>query len=164
MSVGELALDWPTTRVRLLAEARRVVGDQTAAEDVVQEAVLRGWRRWDTCSSEGARMSWLLTITRREALRWRSRPSFHEASLEDEIEDAPQVFRGSAAESEDVLAQRLDVRSALAALPYADQRLLLLRYEHDLTQEQIARVLRMPEGTVKIRLHRLRVRLRDNLS
>jgi RNA polymerase sigma-70 factor (ECF subfamily) len=53
------------------------------------------------------------------------------------------------------------VEGLLAPLDLADQRLLRLRYLEDLTQPQIAQVLGMAEGTVKVRLHRLRRLLRE---
>jgi RNA polymerase sigma-70 factor (ECF subfamily) len=42
--------------------------------------------------------------------------------------------------------------------------LLALRYEGDLTQEHVARIMGLPEGTVKVRLHRLRARLSTQLT
>jgi RNA polymerase sigma-70 factor (ECF subfamily) len=48
----------------------------------------------------------------------------------------------------------------LDALADGDRSLLALRYAEDLTQSEVARRLGMPEGTVKVRLHRARRRLR----
>jgi RNA polymerase sigma-70 factor, ECF subfamily len=56
------------------------------------------------------------------------------------------------------------VAQALSELPAPDRLLLRLRYERDLTQREIAELLGMPEGTVKVRLHRLRNRVRTRLS
>jgi RNA polymerase sigma-70 factor, ECF subfamily len=58
------------------------------------------------------------------------------------------------------LLDRLDVRRAVAPLDARDRGLLALRYVADLTQPQIAQALGMPEGSMKVRLHRLRKRLR----
>ena len=49
---------------------------------------------------------------------------------------------------------------ALDALAPDERRLIRLRYVHDLTQGQVAEVMGVPEGTVKVRLHRVRARLR----
>jgi len=57
-----------------------------------------------------------------------------------------------------------DVRAAVAALDHADRVLLLLRYWADLTQPEVARATSLPEGTVKVRLHRARQRLRVALG
>lgn len=53
-----------------------------------------------------------------------------------------------------------DLRAAIEKLGERDKMLLLLRYGEDLTQQAIARRLGLPDGTVKVRLHRLRHRLR----
>jgi RNA polymerase sigma factor (sigma-70 family) len=53
-----------------------------------------------------------------------------------------------------------DLRAALGVLSDRDRELLELRYQDDLTQPAIARKLDIPEGTVKVRLHRARKKLR----
>lgn len=66
------------------------------------------------------------------------------------------------AEDEQVLAavELADLKAALSALSEPDRRLLEMRYEEDLTQATIAQRLGIPEGTVKVRLHRARNKLR----
>lgn len=53
-----------------------------------------------------------------------------------------------------------DLHAAIASLDERDRQLLMLRYGEDLTQQAIARRLGLPDGTVKVRLHRLRHKLR----
>ena len=53
-----------------------------------------------------------------------------------------------------------DLHAALQELSDRDRQLLEMRYEEDLTQATIARRLGVPEGTVKVRLHRARAKLR----
>jgi RNA polymerase sigma-70 factor, ECF subfamily len=53
-----------------------------------------------------------------------------------------------------------DLHAAMDALGDRDRRLLEMRYQEDLTQAAIARRLGIPEGTVKVRLHRARAKLR----
>jgi RNA polymerase sigma-70 factor (ECF subfamily) len=66
------------------------------------------------------------------------------------------------AEDEQVLAavELADLHAALAGLNERDRRLLEMKYQEDLTQATIARRLGVPEGTVKVRLHRARNKLR----
>jgi RNA polymerase sigma-70 factor (ECF subfamily) len=59
---------------------------------------------------------------------------------------------------------RLTVEQALGTLAERDRRVLHLRYAEDLTQIEVARRLGLPEGTVKVRLHRARGRLRRALE
>jgi RNA polymerase sigma-70 factor (ECF subfamily) len=147
--------DWTSARGRCLAEARRILHSQTAAEEAVQEAFLRAWRRRASCRNPAAPLPWLLQITRNEALRLRSRSIMRgELPTEDPMTDA---------EPDPMLEQtinRLDVQRALAELTDEERILIAMRYDDDLTQPRIAELLDIPEGTVKVRLHRLRQRLR----
>jgi RNA polymerase sigma-70 factor, ECF subfamily len=134
--------------------------DPVAAEEVTQEALLRAWRGRGRCAAPDEPLPWLLAITRNEALRFKARPHLaHELATPD----AADAVQAPAPRAESIVA-RLDVRSALARLTERDRLLLHLRYEVDLTQPQIAARLGIPEGTVKIRLHRLRARLRAELE
>jgi RNA polymerase sigma-70 factor, ECF subfamily len=147
--------DWGRHRRRCLAEARRLLGPTPEADDAVQEAFLRAWRHRARCRTPEAPLPWLLAITRREALRIRARPGAAPAS-DDEPAGDPDPLVESA-------PMRVDLLRALTELPEGDRRLLQMRYEEDLTQASVAIRLGIPEGTVKVRLHRLRARLRHAL-
>jgi RNA polymerase sigma factor (sigma-70 family) len=97
------------------------------------------------------------TIARREAARWRTGPQGRAWAASAEQVPEPAV---AAPELHDAL----DVRRALAELPERDRALVALRYHGDLTQAEIARLTGIPEGTVKVRLHRARTKLRAQLS
>ena len=56
--------------------------------------------------------------------------------------------------------ERADLHAALERLDERDRKLLMLRYGEDMTQAAIAQLLEIPEGTVKVRLHRARDKLR----
>jgi RNA polymerase sigma-70 factor (ECF subfamily) len=100
----------------------------------------------------------MLTITRNEALR---RLAKRKETL---IEEPGEQLGGTWSAEIERLPMRLDLEQAMSGLS-ADERLLLnLRYQEDLTQEAVAERLRIPEGTVKVRLHRLRHRLRETLQ
>lgn len=140
-----------------------MLADPIEAEDVVQEALIRAWRRKDSCRAE-TRLPWLLTITRREAHRWRAAPrGRREPFLDDGELERIRRAEGSPVEEDETL-ERLSLHGALADLSPEERRLVHLRYDEDLTQADIASFLDIPEGTVKIRLHRLRLRLREELT
>jgi RNA polymerase sigma-70 factor, ECF subfamily len=134
-----------------LGLARRFAADSYAAEDVAQEALLRAWRHRDSLRSSSRREQWLAQIVRNEASR-----RFQKSDL-------PPTDQSSASGAEDPMllsaGARLDLRLALDHLDRSERQLLRLRYEQDLTQPVIARLLGMPEGTVKVRLHRARAKL-----
>jgi len=133
--------------------AYRYASNPSEAEDIAQDALLRAWRRRSTLRDSERRNQWLATIVRNEAFRQhaRVRPD-PTATIE---------FR-EGAEDEAVLAavELSDIHAALERLSERDRRLLEMKYEEDLTQAMIAARLGIPEGTVKVRLHRARNRLR----
>jgi RNA polymerase sigma-70 factor (ECF subfamily) len=150
--------DWNRLRKQCEHEARRLLSDAHDAEDAVQEAMTRAWRRRDRCRSPEAPLPWLLQITRNEAFRLlaKRRPL---AETGVHPLDEPGVDHEI-----DQLVLRVDVRRALARLPSRDRALANLRYGEDLAQPRIAAILDIPEGTIKVRLHRLREKLRGDLS
>ena len=156
--------NWNLLRAAAIREARRFLTTSHDVDEVVQEALVRAWRRRATCQGSD-RMPWVRQIARNEALRLldrRRRRAEHEL-LDDAtlLERAPDL---GAIEAQDGLLLRMEVERAVGALSVADRQLLALRYERDLSQPEVARMLGIPEGTVKIRLHRLRGRLRKALD
>lgn len=137
-----------------------MLGSASEADDVAQEAVLRAWRARHSCGDVAAREAWLARITRREVYRYASRRS---SRREDLGTDA--TGEGSAADEPlERVEQRIDVRGALRSLGALDRRLIALRYEHDMTYSSTANLLGMPEGTVKVRIHRAHRRLAAALA
>ena len=131
------------------------------AEEAAQEALIRAWRRRDSCRTPEAPVPWMMQIARNEALRaleGRDRRRARE-DLEPDAEAAP-------AEDPDLegVVGCVTVEQALSGLSEEERTLVNMRYVDDLSQPEIARLLAIPEGTVKVRLHRIRKRLRSELK
>jgi RNA polymerase sigma-70 factor, ECF subfamily len=125
----------------------------------VQEALGRAWRMRHRCRNPADPLPWVLQITRREVLRQRSR-----AAADPQ---PPEAFHSTPAGGgpwEDEALDRVAVRTALSLMSTADHALIALRYGEDLTQPRVAEMLGLPEGTVKVRLHRVRAALRSLLD
>lgn len=133
--------------------AYRYASNPSEAEDIAQDALLRAWRRRSTLRDSERKVQWLAAIVRNEAFRTHARVRPDPTSMIDLQEGV---------EDEHVLAavESADLHAALAGLNERDRRLLEMRYQEDLTQATIARRLGIPEGTVKVRLHRARNKLR----
>jgi RNA polymerase sigma-70 factor, ECF subfamily len=133
--------------------AYRYASNPSEAEDIAQDALLRAWRRRSTLRDSERRNQWLATIVRNEAFRQHAR-------VRPDLTSAIEFREG--AEDEAVLAtvETADLQAALEGLSERDRKLLEMKYEEDLTQATIARRLGIPEGTVKVRLHRARNKLR----
>jgi RNA polymerase sigma-70 factor (ECF subfamily) len=149
--------EWDEVRRTCMRFAYRYVKNPTEAEDIAQEAMLRAWRRRSTLREAGSRTQWLAAIVRNEAFRQYSR-------VRPDPVDTLEFAQG--ADDERVLAtvERADLHAALSKLNDRDRQLVRLRYDEDLTQAAIARRLGIPEGTVKVRLHRVRAKLRREIG
>jgi RNA polymerase sigma-70 factor, ECF subfamily len=124
---------------RALSGARLIVGESADAADVVQEALLSAWRGLGGLRDPAAFGAWFRQHVVRTAWRAAKRAR-RTAALDDAWVDQTEH------------AQR-DIQRALARLDPDDRVLLTLRYHLDLPHEETARLLRVPVGTVKSRLH-----------
>jgi RNA polymerase sigma-70 factor (ECF subfamily) len=124
------------------------VGNQEDAEEAVQEALARAWRAGSRATSVESPTAWLLQITRNESLRVLER----RARLRRREVPEGEVAEPSAEDGRiEQFVSQAPTRQALHRLSPDERTLLLLRYGEDLT-------LDLPEGTVKVRLHRIRKR------
>jgi len=149
---------------RLYATARRFEG-AAGAEDLVQECLLRAYRAFDTLNADDAGPAWLQAILAnvfRDRLRKR-RHAVNEVPVDDV--ESFSLYRAVAEEDPFPYSDTLhldflhafgreDVEAVLARLPEIYRLPLILRYMHDFSTKEIARVLEAPLGTVLARLHR----------
>jgi RNA polymerase sigma-70 factor, ECF subfamily len=149
--------DWDEAHRICLSFAFRYAKNRTEAEDIAQDSVMRAWRKRDTLRKNEARKAWLGTIVRNEALREfaRKRPA---------PTDTLEAWQGCDDERVVATVERADLHAALERLNKRERQLVRLRYDEDLTQEAIAHRLGIPLGTVKVRLHRVRAKLRREIG
>ena len=152
--------DWADLRRRSRAEALRVLGDPHTADEAAQEALTRAWRQRHRCRTPAAPGAWVARIARNEALRLRAGEA-RQSEVAVRIAGERPAWGNPA---EDALIDRVNVQQALGDLTLEERQLIDLRYKDDLAQPDIARLLGMPEGTIKVRLHRLRKRLRKVIA
>ena len=144
-----------------MREARRIVGNQDDAEEAVQEALTRAWRAGSRATQIESPTAWLLQITRNESLRvLERRARLRTRELPERALVEPSAEDGRIEQ----LVSHAPTREALHRLSPDERELLLLRYGEDLTQPELARRLDLPEGTVKVRLHRIRKRFAEALK
>ncbi|MGM1059888.1 sigma-70 family RNA polymerase sigma factor [Saccharothrix sp. Mg75] len=137
-------------RLLLLAHARRLTGDHHAAEDVVQEAMIRTWRHADQLLDDGGPVrGWLLTVVRNIVLD-RARARRVRPVEVDDARTAPAVTTDHA----DRVVADVVVGEALLRLPTELRRVLELVYLRGDTVAEAASALDIPAGTVKSRTHR----------
>jgi RNA polymerase sigma-70 factor (ECF subfamily) len=153
----------------LYAVALRILGDASEAEDVLHDAFISLWEKAATFeSSRGTAFSWAIALTRNRAIdRLRQRRRRAEI-LRDSAPEDFDLHTRTADPGADSRAQLGDqaqaVRAAVAALPTDQQRALELAFFGGLTQQEIAIRLQEPLGTVKARIRRGLLKLRDLLA
>jgi len=153
----------------LYRHAVRMVG-QADAEDVVQDALLAAWRSLTSFEGSSFR-AWIFRIATNRALdRLRSRRRHPELPLDppaDEGEDRSWAEPAAPGpELADIAADRealVIVEQALATLPAEQRAALLLRDVEGFAYEEIASITTVEIGTVKSRIHRGRLAVRNAL-
>jgi RNA polymerase sigma-70 factor, ECF subfamily len=123
-------------------------GDRSRAEDAVQETLLRAWRHPEVLdqSARSAR-GWLLTVARNVVIDdYRARKARPEVVYD-------RVPEGAVADRSDEVLQSWLVAEALGRLSQAHREVLFECYYAGRSVAQAAKVLGIPEGTVKSRLH-----------
>jgi RNA polymerase sigma factor (sigma-70 family) len=154
------------------ALARRILGDDALAEDVLQEVFLSVWR--DPAAFDrgrGSVASWLLAVVHHKAVdtvRREESQRRRQAMAEDDMAlDAPMATRDVEEEAwSRVLAEK--VRAALGMLSPSQREALTLAYYGGYTQREVAALTGAPLGTVKTRMlsgmRRLKQELGDDAS
>ena len=148
---GFLHDDYP----RLVNAVALACGSFPAAEDAVQEALVRAWSRSERGLEIDVLANWVaavaLNLTRSG---WRR--SLSERRAQTRLDASP-----ARSDASDV---RVDVQRALASLPRRQREVAVLRYLLDLRTAEVATVLGVSEGTVKNSLAKARAALARALS
>lgn len=153
----------------LYGTALRIVRDPGEAQDIVQDAFVTVWDKAPGFDLErGTAFSWVVTLVRNRAIdRVRSRRRRAELLAESVPDDLGYDEKPSATSGSEVATAGDDarvVRDAVATLPLEQRAALELAFFGGFTQEQIAEKLREPLGTVKARIRRGLLKLRDALA
>jgi len=146
-----------STHRPLLAYAVRRVADPADAADVVAEAYLVVWRRIEDVPEGADARPWMFGVARRVLANFhrgtRRRLALADRLRAEVVETVPPPDDGTS-----------DIEQALARLGDDDQELLRLVAWEQLARDEIALVLGVSRATVRVRLHRARRRLADQLA
>jgi len=148
------------TAARMWSVIRRVVVFRQPAEDVLQETYLTIWRKahlFDPAAGEA--LGWMTTIARHRAIEWLRQPgnATQRPSSTDSSTGAEAVAPGETEQSV-LFAQLLD------KLSREQRESLFLVYFYGMTQEEVSSALDVPLGTIKSRVRRGLIALKDLLD
>lgn len=139
-----------------------LLGAGSNAEDVVQEAFVKGFRALKGFRPDGSFRPWLLSIVANEA-RNQHRAARRRAALELRVADEPTDTRDPESAAIDGATRRA-LLDAVRALPEKDALVVTCRYFLELSEAETAQMLGWPAGTVKSRLSRALARLRPVIT
>jgi RNA polymerase sigma-70 factor (ECF subfamily) len=151
----------------MLAIARAYFASEADAEDAVQEAFVRAYRRLDQLAFENRFAAWVARITKNvciDILRARtdkmsladfaSTVQFHKRVGPVQLTPGALASKGEEADM---------LRAAIGSLPEAQRVILMLRYTEEMSYDEMATYLDIPPSTVRWRLHAAKEALRRAL-
>lgn len=154
----------------------RMIGSAEEAEDIAQEVFVTVFKAIDSFRGESKFSTWLYRIAAnhcKNRMKYLGRRSYKatgelDEAAEREMQDAqPSAMRphvdGPDAVLEGLQLERM-VQSGIAALDEEHRALIVLRDVEDLSYDEIASITGLAEGTVKSRLHRARLALKEHMA
>ncbi len=126
----------------LYRTAYLLTGDRDAGQDLVQDTLIKAFKRWDQVTRSGVPEAYVRKMMLNEYLddqRRRGRRALKDRLLS--VREEPTIVPDP--------TDRLDLWVLLATLAPRERAVLVLRYYEDLTEDQIATVLSLSRGTVK---------------
>lgn len=168
--IDEILADRAAGTRRLVAEygarlhetALRLCGNAADAEDYTFRTLERAVERIHLFSRQSSLFTWLyeimVNLMRTDARRKAANALAFQETLPDREDERPNAGEALAAQDEAAI-----VRKAIRELPPSYRALLVFRYYEDLSVPEIARILSLPEGTVKRRLHEAKNLVREKI-
>jgi RNA polymerase sigma-70 factor (ECF subfamily) len=151
----------------LFSIAVKVLNDARDAEDVLQEVFMQIWNRADAYDPLlGKPASWAVTITRNKAID-RIRASQRRSRLLEQATVETDVTPDHSPSANEKLHGKENaamIRSVVAALPPEQRHAIELAFFSGLTQDEISQKLQEPLGTIKARIRRGMLKLREKLE
>lgn len=159
-------------RVRIMNLVCRFINDRDRAEEISQEVFLRVFRNRERYRKSGKFSTWIFTIavnlTKNEIRsRVRHRGTFSLDAMEEESGGQGVSFPDSKPlPDEDLNAHEIGqkVAEALTKIPARYREAVVLRDVEGLSYEEVGQILRIPGGTVRSRINRARLMLKERLK
>jgi RNA polymerase sigma-70 factor (ECF subfamily) len=139
----------------------RILGNREDARDATQDAFMAALRKLGQFRGDAAFTTWLHRVTVNacydELRKQRRRPMLH--VVPEGEDDRPREPGPAAKDHADAIAGSMDAAAALMQIPEEFRFALVLADVQDLPYEEVGRILDVPVGTVKSRVHRGRLAL-----
>jgi len=149
---------------RLYSLACRMVGNQTDAEDLLQEIFLSAHRKLDSFRGEAALGTWLYRLATNQILDHLRSRAARSGQVTDMMDDMSAFADSSAHRLGAAAVDRIDLERAVAQLPEGCRAAFVLHDVEGLEHREVADMLGIAEGTSKSQVHKARMRLRGLLG
>ena len=155
----------------------RMLGSRTEAEDIAQEVFVTVFKSIESFRGDAKFSTWLYRIAinhSKNRIKYLSRRDYHRGTPLDEVSDreagteSAGVFLQSTVPQPDKMVEGLQIEAIvqreMAALEEEHRTLIVLRDVENLSYDEISSITGLPEGTVKSRLHRARMALKERIE
>jgi len=156
------------TSPKVYALCLRLSGNEHDARDIMQDTYLRAYRSIGTFRSDSSFSTWIYRIAANCAsTHLQKRQHRNERALEFDVETLGNVVAASPDSDPEIASESTEDRerliAALARLPFSLRSVVVLGDVYDLSHEEIATELQISRAAVKVRLHRARKKLHEEL-
>lgn len=146
--------------------AMKFVRNREDAEEIAQDCFVKAYRALGTFEHNSRFSTWLYTITYTTAMTFLRKKRLITASIDDEeqhhqLENHISDYHADSVEKK---SKYVYLNMAIAQLMPDDAAILTLFYQGEQHLEEIAKTLNMESNTVKVKLHRARLRLKEKLE
>jgi RNA polymerase sigma-70 factor, ECF subfamily len=148
---------------RLFSLAMRMLGNQTDAEDQLQEIFLSAHRKLQSFRGDSALGTWLYRLAMNQLLDYVRSRAARTGQLTDGIDDDSVLADAGGHRLADRAIDRIDLERALAELPDGCRAAFILHDVEGLEHKEVSEALGIAEGTSKSQVHKARLRLRGLL-
>jgi len=159
---GELALLMDRYGNDVWKYAYALTRDREQAKDIAQEVFLKAHRHISSFRGQSSVRTWLLSITRNQCMNYLASAYFRKIRLRANVPSKKTVPSAEAAYIGKQSAD--DAWRIILGLSKKLREVLVLDLEHELSVQEAAQLLNLPEGTVKSRLHRARAEVEKRLK
>lgn len=137
----------------------RMVGEEEVAQDLLQEAFVKIWKSFAMYNAEKGRLyTWMVNIARNLAIDHKRSRSFKSSEKNQDIDKSVNAINRSQKTVFNI--DRIGIREIVQQLKPESQQIINLLYYSGYTQEEAAKELDMPLGTVKTRTRTALIELR----
>lgn len=136
----------------LLRYARRLIGDEDAAEDAIQNTFISAYQNINSYDPKRKFSPWIYRIAHNKAIN-EARSKKPQVGLE-EISELPDHHTGDISEKLDLASLRNRLNQSIGILPNKYKEVIILRFFEEKTYEEVSEILKIPVSTVGVRIKR----------